>query len=405
MQQGLTLKLKIKPTEPEAQQFRMLQQAYTDACNVVSNYYFEQRFAVSRRQLHNALYRHLRNDFGLKSQLAESVLITVLARYKTVQTLMARKPWHFKDRYTGKWHRLYKDRGWLRQPIRFNRLQVDLVYGRDWRFLKNGKISINTLTKPIKVNGVLNYFDRYMHQGWKLGTAKLLQAGHKWYLHIGVTKEVSELDPAAARHVVGLDRGTRFLVTRYDEHGKTGFVSGRTVMRRRRHFKQLRAHLQAKQTPSARRRLKRIGRRENRWMADVNHRITKALVDQYGSGTVFAVEDLTDVRFATEQTAKDHRYEQVSWAFFDFEQKLAYKAALTGSTVVKVSARYTSQRCPKCGSIEKTNRKHSTHSYHCATCGYQSNDDRIGAMNIQQLGTLWISGDVHPKFEKLTAAE
>lgn len=405
MQQGLTLKLKIKPTPSDAQQFRLLQQAYTDACNAVSSYYFEQRFSVSRRQLHDALYRRLRSEFGLKSQLAESVLITVLARYKTVQTLMTRKPWHFKDRYTGKWHQLYKDLSWLRRPIRFNRLQVDLVYGRDWRFLKTGQISINTLTKPIKVAGLLNYFDRYMHQGWKLGTAKLLQVGRKWYLHVGVTHELPDFDQTTAQHVVGLDRGTRFLVTQYDEHGKTGFVSGKAVMRRRRHFKQLRTQLQAKQTPSARRRLKRIGRRENRWMTDVNHRVTKALVTRYGSGTVFAVENLVDVRFATEQTAKDHRYEQVSWAFFDFEQKLAYKAALVGSTVVKVSAEYTSQRCPKCGSICKTNRDHHTHSYHCTVCGYQSNDDRIGAMNIQQLGALWISGDTHPRFEKLTTAE
>ncbi|CDI41805.1 IS607 family transposase ISLasa12 [Lactobacillus helveticus CIRM-BIA 953] len=31
------------------------------------------------------------------------------------------------------------------------------------------------------------------------------------------------------------------------------------------------------------------------------------------------------------------------------------------------------------------------HEYHCRHCGYTSNDDRIGAMNIQLLGTNWVT--------------
>ena len=46
---------------------------------------------------------------------------------------------------------------------------------------------------------------------------------------------------------------------------------------------------------------------------------------------------------------------------------------------------YTSQRCPKCGRINKDNRDHDLHLYHCDCCGYSSNDDRIAAINIQYL--------------------
>ncbi|MSB89912.1 transposase, partial [Megasphaera sp. BIOML-A1] len=49
------------------------------------------------------------------------------------------------------------------------------------------------------------------------------------------------------------------------------------------------------------------------------------------------------------------------------------------------------------------NRKPHQHLYRCQ-CGYQSNDDRIGAMNIQHLGTMWISGDNHPRYERKTTA-
>ena len=52
--------------------------------------------------------------------------------------------------------------------------------------------------------------------------------------------------------------------------------------------------------------------------------------------------------------------------------------------------------------IKKDNRNHLLHKYHCENCGYTSNDDHIGVMNIQELGKLYISGTEKPKFEKLT---
>lgn len=117
------------------------------------------------------------------------------------------------------------------------------------------------------------------------------------------------------------------------------------------------------------------------------------------------LEDLTDVRFATEKTAKDKRYEMVSWAFYQFEQFLTYKANLNSSAIVKVPAKYTSQRCPKCGRIRKENRDHKLHLYICDKCGYKSNDDRLASMNIQFLGTLYRSGEEAPQFNKQASAE
>ncbi|MDT2769213.1 transposase, partial [Globicatella sulfidifaciens] len=76
----------------------------------------------------------------------------------------------------------------------------------------------------------------------------------------------------------------------------------------------LRQSLQAKNTKSSRRRLKTIERRENRWMNDVNHQLSKTLVDRYGANTLFVVEDLTNVTFNTTHHRKqDARYEHHSW--------------------------------------------------------------------------------------------
>lgn len=140
-------------------------------------------------------------------------------------------------------------------------------------------------------------------------------------------------------------------------------------------------------------------------MTDVNHQLSKTLVEHYGENTLFVLEDLVNVRFTTEKVAKTKRYEQASWAFFQLGQFLTYKAYLVGSEVVDVSAKYTSQRCTKCGRINKNNRHHDTHLYRCDKCGYCSNDDRIGAMSIQLLGTQYISGNKRPSFSKLITGE
>ena len=107
-----------------------------------------------------------------------------------------------------------------------------------------------------------------------------------WYLHIPATKEIpNELDETQPKHVVGIDRGLRFIATAYDETGKTTFFSGKEMAKKRKKFNRVRAQLQAKGTKSAKRKLKKLSGRENRWMSDVNHQISKTLVQTYGEGT------------------------------------------------------------------------------------------------------------------------
>ncbi|TPG82085.1 radical SAM protein [Brevibacillus laterosporus] len=155
-------------------------------------------------------------------------------------------------------------------------------------------------------------------------------------------------------------------------------------------YKHLRKQLQMRQTASSRRRLKKIGQRENRWMTDVNHTVSKALVEGYGAKTLFVVEDLTGVRNATERVRVKNRYEYVSWAFYQLRQMIEYKALMHQSKVMAVDPRYTSQTCPKCGHTKKANRNKKMHVFCCKACHYTSNDDRIGAMNLQRKGIEYI---------------
>ena len=91
-------------------------------------------------------------------------------------------------------------------------------------------------------------------------------------------------------------------------------------------------------------------------MQNVNHCVSKALVVNNPAHTLFVLEDLSGIRHATERVKTKHRYVSVSWAFYDLEQKLIYKAKQNQSSVIKVNPRYTSQCCPVCGHTEKANR-------------------------------------------------
>ena len=340
--------------------------AYSDACNYVSEYIFNTK-NLKQFSLNQVLYSTLREQFGLRSQMAQSVFKTVIARYKTI---------------------LENQKRWIKPS--FDKPQYDLVWNRDYSLTQNC-FSVNTLDGRIKLpyfaKGMSKYFD---HTTYKFGTAKLVNKHGKYFLHIPVSYEVEESNISDICNVVGIDRGINFVVATYDSKHKSGFVSGRAIKQKRAHYSKLRKELQKRHTSSARRRLKAIGQRENRWMQDVNHCISKALVESNPKHTLFVLEDLTGIRDVTERVKTKDRYVSVSWSFYDLEQKLMYKAKQNQSTVIKVDPRYTSQCCPVCGHIEKSNRNKKIHLFTCKNCGYESNDDRIGAMNLYHMGISYL---------------
>ena len=198
--------------------------------------------------------------------------------------------------------------------------------------------------------------------------------------------DVEDISLEDISNVVGVDMGINFLATAYDSKGQTTFYKGRKVKDKRAHYQKLRSQLQSKGTRSARKRLASIGSRENRWMNDVNHCVSKALVNNAGENSLIILEDLTDIRTATERFRKRDRYVSVSWAFYDLRQKIEYKAKINNCLTVVVDPAYTSQKCPKCGYTSKLNRNKKLHIFTCEKCNYKSNDDRVAAMNLHSMG-------------------
>ena len=371
-QMTITAKIQISATVDDKVLLDETMSVYTDACNYVSDYVFRTH-DLKQFSLNKALYSELRERFGLKSQMAQSVFKTVIARYKTI---------------------LENESKWIKPS--FKKPQYDLVWNRDYSLTQN-RFSVNTLNGRVKLSyfskGMSKYFD---HTVYKFGTAKLVNKHGKYFLHIPVTYDVKESNISDICNVVGIDRGINFVVATYDSKHKSGFVRGKAIKQKRANYSKLRKELQMRQTPSARRRIKAIGSRENRWMQDVNHCVSKALVKSNPKHTLFVLEDLSGVRNATERVKTKDRYVSVSWSFFDLEQKLMYKAKQNQSIVIKVNPAYTSQCCPVCGHIEKANRNKKLHLFTCKNCDYKSNDDRIGAMNLYRMGINYLEDSQVP---------
>ena len=75
----VTAKIQIYVSDSDAESLTLTSNAYRKACNWLSGKVFETK-ECNQRNLHALYYKELRNTFGLKSQMAQSVMKTVLWR-------------------------------------------------------------------------------------------------------------------------------------------------------------------------------------------------------------------------------------------------------------------------------------------------------------------------------------
>jgi IS605 OrfB family transposase len=187
---------------------------------------------------------------------------------------------------------------------------------------------------------------------------------------------------------LGVDLGIVNVATTGDGHR----VIGRRANRHRARMLKLRRKLQAKRTKSARRVLKRVRRRESRFMRDVNHTVSKQIVTvAQRTCRGIALEDLTGIRNRA-RLRKPQRIMLHSWAFAQLGAFLAYKATRAGVPLVHVDPRNTSRTCAECHHVDKRNRP-SQAVFHCRACGYRANADHNASRAIgHRAETAWNAG-------------
>jgi putative transposase len=231
-----------------------------------------------------------------------------------------------------------------------------------------------------------------------IGETDLLCRDGVWLMHA-----VVDIPEAPVREPVnrflGVDVGIVNVATTSDGDR----MSGSRLNRYRKRQQRIRTRLQAKKTSSARRLLKKRRRKEQRFVADVNHQISKRIVaEAERTGRGIAVEQLTGIRERV-RLRKPQRATLHTWAFAQLGQFLAYKAQQAGAAFVQVDPAYTSQECHCCGWIDKKNRR-SQASFVCGRCGFVGHADHNAARNIAQRGVACWGEVMRPNAAPILAA-
>jgi putative transposase len=229
----------------------------------------------------------------------------------------------------------------------------------------------NRATLAVKVPP---YYEQYLTAQWQQESAELMYRQGNFWLHLVVSCAVAVSESTGK--AIGVDLGiNRLAVT-----SQPRFFGGKRIKETNNRYFRLRRSLQGKGTKSAKRHLKKVSGRLKRFQQDANHVLSKHLVASCQPGDTLVMENLTDIRDRTRGRRKQRRA-MSNWSFAQLQAFVAYKAAYRGIHVEFVDARYSSQACSRCGSIEKRNRV-SQSEFSCKHCGHKQNADLNAADNL-----------------------
>jgi putative transposase len=332
--------------------FRSSINTYTKAFNYIARIGWDHGVA-DRKTLHHMVYHDVRTNFGLPSQLAISAITKAIEAIKSAKARLK----------TGK-------KASCPQSKHCS-LRLDANSYSLW--LNKSKASILTVDGRLKVDILIpEHFRQYL--SWEYASADLIVVGNKAHLHVVFQKEVENTESHG--EVVGIDRGIKKLAVT----SKNQFFGGGLIKNISQKYVILRSQLQSRGSRSAKRHLAKIARKEQRFRRDINHVVSKKIVDSLKPGDTIALENLTGIRDRC-NFAKKMRTQVHKWNFFQLQQFLGYKAAAKGISVVTVDPRYTSQCCSSCGCIDKRSRKDQAR-FECVSCGFRLNADLNASRNI-----------------------
>ena len=210
---------------------------------------------------------------------------------------------------------------------------------------------------------------------WSVTESTLTARDGDYFLHIGFRRGKNETEQNTAEDgtVLGVDLGIENLAVTSTAY----FFSGRELTHDLREFEKVRAGLQQPGTRSAHQTLEQTSGRELRYVRDVLHRASNAIVNEAlrYECDVIAFEDLTNIRDRT-GASWGHK-----WAFRTLYEQVEYKAESEGISVKQVGSAYTSKRCAECGFTADENRP-TRADFCCQKCESAANADYNAAKNI-----------------------
>jgi IS605 OrfB family transposase len=341
----LTLKIKLLPTNEQADLLLDTMKEANNVCNAISDVAWEKRI-FNNFKLHHEVYHAYKSTFKLSSQ----VLVRCIAKVADAYKLNKRVKREFK-------------------PL--GGIGYD---SRIMTYKPNDIVSLWAIGGRLKIPFVChnrNYLP------YIKGEADLVYKKGKFYLF--QTVDVPEEDVTDVESFLGVDFGLTDIAVTSD--GVKYSADGLNAYRERR--QKVRSSIQRKGTKGAKKLLKRLSGKEKTHASIVNHTIAKSIVQtakKQGKG--IAIEDLTRIRFTSKRRNKKFRTKLGQWNFFMLRQYIEYKALLNGVQCVVVPPAYTSQTCSTCNHIGKRTNKR----FKCANCGTIADADVNASKVIASLG-------------------
>ncbi len=215
-------------------------------------------------------------------------------------------------------------------------------------------------------------FKQYFN-GWKLCESflRMDKKGRCFFLFT-FSKEVDARITNVRDNSLGIDLGVNNLAVTSDGR----FYNSHKVKQIKRKFRYLRSVLQAKGTKSGKRLLRKLSGRETRYMAWVNHNISKDIVSKF-DGSKIVMEDLRGIQKQRRRGVMNYWIN--NWSYRQLQSFIQYKAERLGMGVVMVKPSYTSQICHKCGKLGTRSQS----CFLCSNCGLHNyNADLNAARNL-----------------------
>lgn len=303
---------------------------------------------VNTFRMHHINYSVLRERFGLPAQLA---VIANKYACASVKTALRRKGSR-QPKFSG-------------TSIHFDKRSstINLTKGTASLLTKNGRIKI-------KLN-IPDYFRKF--SDWSVKESNLVKCRDgKYRLMISVEKPTVKSNKRGK--IIGIDRGINNIIATSD-----GWLyDSNHIFSVKKKYVGLRSRLQSKGTRSSQRHLSKVRGKEQRFMRDVNHVISRRLIDSAGKNGVIVLEKLKGIREARHKRKQNWLFS--NWAFYQLEQFLIYKGEEIGVVVEFVRAKNTSRTCSVCGNLDRKQRQGPT--FVCRACGVVLHADLNASINI-----------------------
>jgi IS605 OrfB family transposase len=325
----LTVRIPLVPDAAQDDALRRTTERFNEAANWAAGELFAHRI-TNKRMAQKLIYHELRQRFKLTAQMAILVIHRVCEasqRDKTVRPVF--------------------------------RHDAAITYDpRVLRFLGLEQVNLWTLAGRLVIPMRIGP-DPAQRLGYPKRQADLLCRDGQGSLSL--TVDVPDGTPMDVEDFLGVDLGIVNLAT--DSNGQTYSGDDVETVRKKHNFQ--RQRLPRKGTKGAKKKLKRIRRKEARFRRHPSHVIRKQLV-QTAQRTAcgIALERLKGIRKRDTARGGDARNRLGSWGFAQLGGFIVDKARLAGVPVEFVDPRSSSQTSAACGHCRRSNRRRQA-EFHC----------------------------------------